>query len=160
VIAGIVPLVVPGLVLGILGVRRSGQSGEGGVDRLAYWTAIALSVVWACVIAVIVATGSGSPAAGCVGYPASVRAAYAKVISDINAKAPAAAQAADLAGAATKANAAAADTSQIQARDTLFRLVSDLQQVQADVVAKHPVPEDVLASLRADGATFPQSCPG
>src|SRR5260370_390514 len=62
VLAGMRPPVGPDRVLGMLGGRRSGQPGEGGADRLAYWTAIALSVVWACVIAVIVATGSGSPA--------------------------------------------------------------------------------------------------
>ena len=155
VVAGIVPLVVPGLVLGILGLRRAGASGSG---RLACWTAIGLSAVWAIVIVLLVA--GGSPAGGCTGYPASVRAAYAKAMSDINGKAPAAAQAADLAAAADKANSAAADTAQIPVRAALFGMASDLQQVKADVVAGRPVPADVLAHLKSDGTTFPQSCPG
>jgi len=156
VVAGIVTLVVPGLVLGILGLRRAGPGGEG---RLAYWTAIGLSVVWAIVIAVLVA-GSGSPAAGCVGYPGSVRAVYAKAMSDIDRKAPPAVEAADLATAASKANSAAANTTQIPVRAALFRMASDLQQVQADVVKSRPVPPDVLTTLKADGTTFPRSCPG
>lgn len=155
--AGIVPLVVPGLVLGIVGLRRTGPGGPG---RPAYWAAIALSAVWAVVITVLVAAGSGSPAAGCVGYPASVRTAYTKAMSDINGKASGAVQEADLAVAASKANRAATNTTQIPVRAALFRMASDLQQVQADVVASRPVPADVLTTLRADGTTFPQSCPG
>ncbi len=155
VVAGIMPLVVPGLVLGILGLRRAGPSGSG---RLAYWTAIGMSAVWAIVIVLLV-TG-GSPAGGCAGYPASVRAAYTKAMGDINGKAPAAVQAADLAAAADKANSAAADTAQIPVRSALFRMASDLQQVKADVVASRPVSADVLAHLKSDGTTFPQSCPG
>ena len=144
-------------MLGILGLRRAGPAGAG---RVAYWTAIGLSVVWAIVIAVLVIAGSGSPAAGCVGYPGSVRAAYAKAISDINGKAPRGVQAADLAVAASKANSAAANTTQIPVRAALFRMASDLQQVQADLVASRSVPADVLTTLKADGTTFPQSCPG
>ena len=155
VVAGIVPLVVPGLVLGILGLRRAGPSGPG---RLAYWTAIGLSVVWAIVIVLLVA--GGSPAGGCAGYPASVRAAYAKAMSDITGKAPAAVQAADLAAAANKANSAAANTAQIPVRAALFGMVGDLEQVKADVVARRPVSADVLAHLKSDGTTFPRSCPG
>ncbi len=157
VVAGFVPLVVPGLVLGILGLRRAGQAGTG---RLAYWAAIGLSVAWAVIIAVLIAGGSGSPGGGCVGYPASVRAGYAKVMSDIAGKAPAAAQAADLAAAASKANSAAADTAQIPVRAALFRMASDMRQVQEDVVSSRPVPAYVLTSLRSDGTAFPHSCPG
>jgi hypothetical protein len=155
VVAGIVPLVVPGLVLGILGLRRAGPSGSG---RLAYWTAIGLSAVWAIVIVILVA--GGSPAGGCAGYPASVRAAYTKAMNDINGKAPAAVEKSDLAAAALKANAAAADTAQIPVRAALFGMAGDLQQVEADVGDTHPVPADVLAHLKSDGTTFPQSCPG
>lgn len=155
VIAGIVPLVVPGLVLGILGLRRAGPSGSG---RLAYWTAIGLSAAWAIVIVLLVA--GGSPAGSCTGYPASVRAAYAKAMSDISSKATAAAQEGDLAAAASKANSAAADTAQIPVRAALFGLAGDLQQVKADVAEGRPVSADVLAHLKSDGTTFPQSCPG
>ena len=155
VVAGIVPLVVPGLVLGILGLRRAGLSGSG---RLAYWTAIGLSAVWAIVIVILVA--GGSPAGGCAGYPASVRAAYTKAMNDINGKAPAAVQKADLASAALKANAAAADIAQIPVRAALFGMAGDLQQVETDVADTRPVPADVLAHLKSDGTTFPQSCPG
>ncbi len=157
VVAGVVPLVVPGLVMGIIGLRRVGPTGPG---RLAYWAAVGLSVAWAVIIAVLVAAGSGSPANGCVSYPAAVRAAYAKAMSEINAAAPAAVQAADLAAAESKANSAAAATGQIPVRAALFRMASDLQQVQADVVQSRPVPADVLTHLRADGAAFPHSCQG
>jgi hypothetical protein len=154
VVAGLVPLVVPGLVMGILGLRRAGP----GSARLAYWTAIGLSVVWAIVIVLLVA--GGSPAGGCAGYPAQVRAAYAKAMSDISSNAPAAVQAADLAAAASKANLAAAATAQIPVRAALFGMAGDLQQVKNDVVDRRPVSADVLAHLKSDGTTFPQSCPG
>ncbi len=155
VVAGLVPLVVPGLVMGILGLRRAGQAGSA---RLAYWTAIGLSVVWAIVIVLLVA--GGSPAGGCAGYPAPVRAAYAKAMSDISSKAPAAVQRADLAAAASKANSAATATAQIQVRAALFGMAGDLEQVKNDVVDRRPVSADVLAHLKSDGTTFPQSCPG
>ena len=89
-----------------------------------------------------------------------MRADYARAMSAVNASAPAAVQEAALAAAASKANAAAADTTQIPLRTALFGMASDLQQVQADVVHGRPVPADVLTQLKADGTTFPRSCPG
>src|SRR6202042_1002075 len=71
--AAVVPLVVPGLIAGILGLWRSRTAGS---SQLASWAAIALSVIWALVIVLVFAGGSGGQTSACASYPASVRHAY------------------------------------------------------------------------------------
>ena len=152
--AGLVPLVLPGLVLGVLGLRRAGS---GPAVRKASWLAIGASIAWAVVI-VFLASSSGGPAARCTGYPAAVRQAYGRVMTDLSSHASAAAQVGDLGVAASRANASAASAGQISIRTALFAMADDMAQARADVVAQRGVPAALRQHLTDDGIAPAGSC--
>jgi hypothetical protein len=154
-VTGALPLVVPGLVVGLVGLRRS-RPGEPG--RRASLLAVAASLAWAVVIVVLVAASTGGSTGGC-SYPAAVHQAYARVMADLGAGASRATLTADLGVAAGKANSAAASVSQIGVRAALSAMAEDLQQARADVVASRAVPASLKAHLAADGAALTASCP-
>ena len=154
-VTGLLPLVVPGLVVGLIGLRRS-SSGEPG--RLASMLALAASLGWAVVIVVLVMAGTGGSSAGC-SYPAAVHQAYATAMADLGGTAPAAKRATDFGLAATRANSAAAAAGKIQLRTALLAMAQDLQSARADVIANRPVPGSLRARLTADGAALTASCP-
>jgi hypothetical protein len=154
---GLVPLVVPGLVAGIFGFRRSTS---GGPVRRASILAIAASLAWAVIIVVLVASNSGGSAGSCV-YPASVHQAYTQVTADLSAHPGAAKQVADLGVALSRANASAAATAtgDISVRSALFALAGDLQQARADLARGRAVPASLRARLAADGTALTAACP-
>jgi len=154
-VTGLLPLVVPGLVVGLMGLRRT-SSGEPG--RRASVLALAASLAWAVVIVVVVVASTGGSSGGC-NYPAAVHQAYATAMADIKASAPAATQATDLGLAASRANSAAAAAGEIPVRTALFEMAGDLQQARTDVIAKRPVPASLRTQLTADGAALTASCP-
>jgi len=110
-------------------------------------------------IVVIVMTLSGSPAAGCATYPAPVRQAYARAMSDLSGHASASVQAADLERAASLANASAAAAGQITVRTALFAMANDLDTAYTDVTKQRPVTSDLRQQLTADGTALPRTCP-
>jgi hypothetical protein len=153
-VAGLVPLVIPGLVVGILGLRRPGSQSV----RTASWVAIGASLVWAVIIVLIVAGGAGGSAGACAGYPPAVHRAYDKAMTDLRDRAPASVLTADLGSAASLANVSAAAAGQIGVRTALFTMASDMAQARADVVAGRPVPAALRTHL-SDDATAPSgSC--
>ncbi len=153
-VAGLVPLVVPGLVVGILGLRQAGVPSV----RKASVVAIGASIVWAVIIVLIFAGGSGGSAGPCAGYSAAVHHAYDKAMADLRDHASASAEAADLGTAATTANASAAASGQIGVRTALFTLANDMAQARTDVVAGRPVPATLRMHLAEDGATPSGTC--
>jgi hypothetical protein len=154
--AGLLPLVVPGLVVGVLGLRRS-SPGEPG--RLASLLALAASLVWAVVIVVLVVAVSGSGSSAGCSYPAGVHQAYATAMADLRGGASTATQVTDLGAAASRANSAAAAAGDIAVRTALFAMAGDLQQARADVIAGKPVPPALRAHLAADGPALTAACP-
>lgn len=154
-IAGLVPLVIPGLVAGAVTLRRSRA---GDPARRAGILALAASLAWALVIVVVVLATSGSSAPPCT-YPAAVHQAYQRVVTDLSSHASASVQAADLSVAVGRANAAAASTGVLTVRTALFALASDLELARGDVTAGRPVPATLLSRLVADGAALSQACP-
>ena len=154
VTAGLIPLVVPGLVVGILSLRQPG----GRPARTASWLAIGASIAWAVIIILIVVGISGGSAGSCGGYPASVHQAYEKAMTDLSDHAPVSVQAADLDTAANRANASAAAAGQISVRTALFVLANDMAQARADIVAHRPVPVSLRQHLAAEGAAPTGSC--
>jgi hypothetical protein len=156
-IAGLVPLVIPGLVLGALGL---GTSSAGEPTRRASLAAIYTSLIWAVIIAVIVViSSSGTTQSGC-GYPAAVHQAYVKAMADLSGSTPASVQQADLSAAVSRANASAAATGQIPVRSALFALADDLEQARSDVAAGKAVPGVLRQRLRSDGTALTQACAG
>jgi hypothetical protein len=154
-VAGLVPLVVPGLVLGILSLRQP----AGAAVRKAAWLAIGASLAWAVIIVLVVSAATGG-AAPCSGYPAAVHQAYQKVLTDLNDHAPVSVQAADLETAANRANASAAAAGQIGVRTALFAMAGDMAQARADVLARRPVPEALRQHIVLDGSVPTGSCAG
>ena len=154
-ITGLLPLVVPGLVVGLMGLRRT-RSGQ--PVRRASVLALVASLAWAVVIVVVVAAGTRGSSAGC-SYPAAVHQAYATAMADLKGNASAATQATDLGLAVSRANSAATAAGEIQVRSALFDMAGDLQQARTDVIAKRPVPASLRAQLTADGAALTASCP-
>ncbi len=153
-VTGLLPLVVPGLVAGLLGLRGSHA---GAAIRRASWLAVAASLAWAVVIVVLIAASTGGSAAGC-SYPAAVRLSYARAMADLRGGAPAATQAADLGRAAGQANSAAAAAGQLRVRTALSALAGDLQQARADATASRAVPAGLSAQLAADGEALTAAC--
>jgi hypothetical protein len=154
-VTGLVPLVVPGLVVGLLGLRRS-RPGEPG--RRASVLALAASVAWAVVIVVLVVVAGGSGSSGGCSYPASVHQAYETAMADLSGKASAATEGTDLGNAASRANSAAAAASDIGVRTALSAMAGDLQLARADVIAGRPVPATLREHLAADGPALTASC--
>jgi hypothetical protein len=154
VTAGLMPFVVPGLVLGILSLRQA----AGRSVRRASWLAIGASIAWAVIIILIVVGTSSGPAGSCAGYPAAVHQAYAKALADLTDHAPVSVQAADLDTAASRANASAAAAGQIGVRTALFAMANDMAQARADVLAHRPVPATLRQHLSDDGAAPTGSC--
>jgi len=152
--AGLIPLVVPGLVLGIRSLR---QPADAAVRR-ASWLAIGASTAWAVIIILIIVVSSGGSAASCGGYPAAVHQAYEKALTDLTDHASAAVQAADFGTAASRANASAAAAGQIGVRTALFAMADDMAQARADIVAQRPVPAALRQHLIKDGAAPAGSC--
>ena len=155
-VTGLLPLVVPGFVVGLLGLRRS-RPGEPGWR--ASVLALAASLAWAVVIVVVVVAAGGSGSSGGCSYPAGVHQAYATAMADLSGSASAATRATDLGIAASKANSAAAAAGDIGVRSALFAMAGDLQQARADVIAGKPVPGTLRAHLTADGPALTASCP-
>lgn len=153
-VVGLVPLVIPGLVLGGLSLWRARGS---GARQTASLVAVGASLVWAVIFIVIAGLGPGGPAASC-GYPAAVHQAYAKVMADFSSQAPMQVQAADLANATSQANAAAAAAQQPTTRSALSAMAGDLEQARADATAQRAVPATLRQRLAADGTAVTSSC--
>ncbi len=156
VAAGIFPLVLPGLVFGVLGLRQARAS---GVGRVPSWLGMAFSVAWAVVLIVVIGGSSGASSSGC-GVPVRVRSAYTLAMKGFSEHVSDAVLAADLRQAASEANSAAAAANQVSARDALFAAAGDLQQAQADVAAQRAVPASLHQRLVADGAALAHGCSG
>jgi hypothetical protein len=153
-LSGLVPLVVPGFVIGIRTLRQP----AGAALRKAAWLAIGASVAWALIIILVVTALSGGGAAACSGYPATVRQAYHKALADLTDHAPPSVLAPDLETAANLANSSAAGAGQIGVRTALFAMANDMAQARADVLARRPVPVALRHALAQDGTAPTGSC--
>ena len=154
VTTGLIPLVVPGLVVGVLSLRQAGSQAM----RRASWLAIGASVAWALIIILIVVGVSGGAPANCGSYPPAVHQAYEKAMSDLRSNAPASVQAADLESSASLANASAASAGQIGVRTALFSMANDMAQARADVLARRPIPVSLRHHLDGDAVVPAGSC--
>jgi hypothetical protein len=137
--------------------ERSGERRQRSRLIMAAGGAVLVLIV---AIVVIVTVASGSPATGCATYPAPVRQAYARAMSDLGGHATASLRAADLERAASMANSAAAAAGQTTARTALFAMASDLDEAYSDVSKHRPITSDLQQRLAADGTALPRSCSG
>lgn len=150
--ASILPVVLPGLALGIVGLRRSRVTGTG---RTASWLAIALSVVWALILTVWLASSGGTAAGACGSYENAVSIQISQVLHDLATGAPQPVLNADLRQAITQANSAAAQAQQVAARNAMATLTAGLQRVAADSSASDAARHQQVA---ADAAAMASAC--
>jgi len=155
-IAGLVPLVVPGLILGALGL---GRSSAGEPARRASIVALAASLAWALVIVMIVAVSGAGSSAGSCSYPTAAQQAYQKAMTDLTSAAPKRVRAAEISAAVSTVNASAAAAGQIPVRTALAAMAGDLEQARSDLAAGRPVPSTLRQHLAADGAALTRACP-
>jgi len=144
--ASILPIVLPGLALGVVGLRRSRVTGTG---RTASWAAIALSLVWAVILIVWVASSGGTAAGACGGYENAVSIQVSQVSRDLSTGAPQPVVNADLRQAITQANSAAAQAQQVTARNAMATLTASLLQVAADASASDAAKRQRVAAAEA-----------
>lgn len=125
----VLPVVLPGLALGILGLRRSRITGTG---RTASWFAIAFSLMWAVILTVWLAAAGGTAPGACGSYQSAVSIQVTQVLRDLTTGAPQSVLNSDLRQAITQANTAAAQAQQVTARNAMASLTASLQQVAAE----------------------------
>ena len=157
-VTGILPLVLPGAVLGFLGLRRAQSTGTG---RTASWLGIGLSGIWALVLIVLLVTSGGGSGAACT--PASetkLANAMSATLRDLSSSQPQSTVVADLNNAVSQANAAQVSAQQIAARNALATLTSGLQQSLTAISANHSTAtySAVHAQLLADTAAVTTAC--
>jgi hypothetical protein len=158
-VAGIVPLVLPGAVLGVLGLRRARSTGTG---RMPSWIGIALSAIWA-VVLIVVLTSGGSSGPGCsTASQAAVSSAVSTVLRDLTNDAPASTVKADLGQAMNQANAAAAGAQQVSIRTPYVTLTTGLQRALATVQDSQSASTYAALSsqLSTDNAAITSACKG
>jgi hypothetical protein len=155
--AGILGIaVLPGVILGILGLRRAAVTGTGRVQS---WLGIALSAVWAAGIIVLALPGPGAAAdPGCAQYRSTGSTAVARVVSALRPGAPTARLRAALGPAADAVNDAAARAQGIGVSDTLGALSGDLQSEQAATLAGRPGPAALGTALARAAAAAGRRC--
>jgi hypothetical protein len=156
---GILPLVLPGAVLGVLGLRRARTSGTG---QLASWIGIALSAIWAVILIVLLASGGSSGPNCSASSQAAVSGAVSTVLRDLGSSAPRSAVTADLQQAMSEANAAAAGAQQVSVRTAYVTLTDGLDRALATVQGGHSTSSypALSSELSADNAAITSACKG
>jgi hypothetical protein len=156
--AGIVGiLVLPGLILGFLGLWRARTAGTG---RRPSWLGIALSLAWAAGIIVLVWPGPGTAAdPGCARYQADGRAAVARLTAALRSDSPPGRLRADLGRAARAVNDATASAQNISVRNSLAALSGDLQTALAASSAGRIAPAALDTTLTRRASAAAQLCP-
>jgi hypothetical protein len=152
----ILPIVIPGVALGILGLRRAAVTGTG---RIWSWLGIGLSVVWAIILVALLASG-GSSTQSCGGSQNDVSLPVDQVLRDLATNAPKTVLIQDLDRAVSAANKAAAASSDVTAGNALASLTAGLQQALAAVSARHPATSHVLlhSQIAADAQVVSRAC--
>ncbi|HXW45659.1 MAG TPA: DUF4190 domain-containing protein [Streptosporangiaceae bacterium] len=157
VVTGVLPLVIPGAVLGVLGLRRARATG--GTGRIASLAGIALSAVWAVILVVWLLSGGGSAASACGSYQNDVSYPVSQVLRDLSSGAPRSVLTSDLQQAISQANSAAAGAQQVTGRNAMSTLTSGLQQVLSEVGNRRAYSySQMRQQVAADAAAMATAC--
>jgi hypothetical protein len=160
-VTGILPLVLPGAVLGVLGLRRARVVGTGQIPS---WIGIGLSAIWAVILIVVVAS-SGSSGPNCSSSSqGAVSGAVSTVLRDLGSSAPPSTVTPDLEQAInqamSQANAAAAGAQQVSVRSAYVTLTTGLDRALATVQGGHSTSSypALSSELSADSAAITSAC--
>lgn len=155
-IAGVAGIaVLPGVVLGIVGLRRARVSGVGRVRSV---LGILLSVAWAVGIGVVLTAGSPGRDPGCSGFARAGARVSASALGLLSGSAHRGSVLAAVDRAIGELNSEAAVARSVGVRDALAATVNDLQVSLARVLAGGRVPASTGAALRQDLAVVRARC--
>jgi hypothetical protein len=147
--------IVPGVVFGVLGLRRAAQRGTG---RVRAWFGIGLCAVWAAAGAYLLPHLIRAADPGCTAYKGRALTAYNKVITDFNGNHRAPDLAADLSRAIGTLQAAASQSRSPGTAQALSVLTGDLRAVLGDIRTGAVVPARAMTDLNGDAARVDTAC--
>ncbi len=147
--------VVPGVVFGILGLRRAAFCGAG---RMRSWLGIGLCVFWAAAAGYLLPHVVRAADPGCAAYKGSALTAYNRVISDFNGSHSAPHLAGDVSRATSELEAAADRSRDPATTRALSVLTQDLRTVRGELRTSAVVPGTAMQALNRDAARTDAAC--
>jgi len=147
--------IVPGVIFGILGLRRAAGRGSG---RVRSWFGIALCVLWAAAGAYLLPHLVRAADPGCTAYKGRALTAYNKVILDFNGNHRAPDLAADLSRAIGTLQTAASQSRNTATAQALSELTGDLRTVLGEIRSGAVVPAHAMTALNRDAAHLDTAC--
>jgi len=147
--------IVPGVVFGILGLRRAASCGAG---RIRSWLGIGLCLFWAAAAGYLLPHLVQAADPGCAAYKGSALTAYNRVISDFNGSYAAPHLAGDVSRAVSELEAAADRSRDPAAARALSVLTGDLRTVLGELRAGAVVPGTAMQALNRDAARTDAAC--
>ncbi len=155
ILGGAVVTIPAALVLGVVGLRRTGPAGRG---RARCWLAIALTLAWAGAVGYLLPHLIRAADPGCQAYKGTGLTTYNRVAADASDGAGRNVLARDLVAAVQQASRAARDSHNPAAARSLAALSSGLRTMLGDIRAGRPVPRQVLLALNQDTDTADGAC--
>ena len=147
--------VVPGLVFGILGLRRAASCGAG---RMRSWLGIGLCLFWAAAASYLLPHLVRAADPGCAAYKGSALTAYNRVILDFSGSHVAPHLAGDVARAVSELEAAADRSRDPATARALSVLTRDLRTVRGELRTGAVVPGTAMQALNRDAARTDAAC--
>jgi len=147
--------IVPGLVFGILGLRRAGHRGTG---RVRSWLGIGLCLLWTAAASYLVPHLVRAADPGCTAYKGSALTAYNRAIADFNGNHTTPNIARDVARAASALETAADRSRDPATMRALTVLTRDLRTVLDDLHTGAAVPGSAMQALNRDAAHADAAC--
>ena len=147
--------VVPGLVFGIVGLRRAASRGAG---RMRSWLGIGLCLFWAAAASYLLPHLILAADPGCAAYKGSALTAYNRVISDFSGSHVAPHLAGDVSRAISELEAAADRSRDPATARALSVLTRDLRRVRAELRTGAVVPGTAMQALNRDAARADAAC--
>jgi hypothetical protein len=147
--------IVPGLVFGILGLRRAGHRGTG---RVRSWLGIGLCLLWTAAAIYLVPHLVRAADPGCRAYKGSALTAYNRAIADFDGNHTTPNITRDVARAASALETAADRSRDPAAARALNVLARDLRTVLDDLHTGAVVPGSAMEALNRDAAHADAAC--
>ncbi len=155
ILGGAVLTIPAGFILGVLGLRRAGQTGRG---RVRSWLAIALTLAWAGAVGYLLPHLIRATDPGCEAYKETALTSYNRVVADVNNGVGPQALSRDLAAAVRQTGRAAQDSRNPATARSLAALSSGLRTMLTDIRSGTQVPRHVLLTLNQDTDTADGAC--
>jgi hypothetical protein len=155
-VAGVtVVTIVPGVVFGILGLRRAAACGAG---RMRSWLGIGLCLFWAAAASYLLPHLVRAADPGCAAYKGPALTAYNRVISDFNGSHATPHLAGDVSRAIGELEAAADRSRDPATARALSVLTRDLHTVLGELRTGAVVPGTAMHALNRDAARADAAC--